>query len=198
MPALHNVTDSGYCRHCGHDFVRRASRVGWRGGIDLRAVAKYQRRLLTLILALLGTTALVIAVPLVAPLGSGAASRGGQTIVAMLPAVVWIISLGGSIAALIVMTQLMVAMRFGMIMTGLHCVLALAPCLNILVLLSVSSQASQTLRAGGLKVGVLGVSDEQVVRMLSPNRCRSCGYILMETALGQRCPECGAEVTLDD
>jgi len=49
------------------------------------------------------------------------------------------------------------------------------------------------LKSAKLKVGFFGVSDDEVVRKLSVNRCRQCGYILAPGTRPTRCPECGTK-----
>ena len=104
-------------------------------------------------------------------------------------AIIWL--LAGLIAS-VQTVFLTVAMRFNVVWVIFYGILALAPCLNILVLLSVSSQATAMLKVAGLRMGLLGVSDEQVMRKLASNRCRQCGYILTEGVATTVCPECGS------
>jgi len=158
----------------------------------MRAIARYQRRVQYFVLAMLAVYGVSILAPLVMPLGIGAAAQAGLQIMVVLTAAWGVVSVIASIVAVVLVAQLATTMRFHIVRTVLYSLLALAPCFNILVLLSVSSQATAMLKLAGLKVGFFGVSDEQVMRLLSANRCRQCGYILMPGVHSPVCPECGA------
>jgi hypothetical protein len=67
------------------------------------------------------------------------------------------------------------------------------PAVNLLVLLYVNRRVIQALRRAGLRVGFMGVKDEDVVRRLSPYLCLTCGYDLTGNVSGI-CPECGKVV----
>lgn len=68
--------------------------------------------------------------------------------------------------------------------------LALAPLVNLLVMLMANSQATATLRAAGIKIGFLGATKRNVKMAVSIGRCRQCDYDLTGLTAG-RCPECG-------
>lgn len=70
------------------------------------------------------------------------------------------------------------------------CFLMFLPLISLLVLLRYNRKATRLLRDAGLKVGLMGASDEQILRVLSVNRCHTCGYDLTGNVSG-RCPECG-------
>ncbi|MEW6252552.1 MAG: hypothetical protein AB1716_18090 [Planctomycetota bacterium] len=61
---------------------------------------------------------------------------------------------------------------------------------NLLVLLVISQQTTGALRAAGLRVGFMGVKDEDLLRVLDVWRCHGCGYSLVGNVSGV-CPECG-------
>lgn len=192
VDVTNGVTPSGYCRSCGHDLVSTAALPAWRRGLDLRAVARHQRHVQYVALVLLLVFFMSIMVPILAPLGTGTAGRIGSSLVSAASFAWSVISVIGGIASLWFVTRLTLAMKFHVARVVIYALLALAPCMNILVLLSASSQASAMLKLAGLKVGFFGVSDEQILRVLSSNRCTKCGYILVHGERTPRCPECGA------
>jgi hypothetical protein len=145
----------------------------------LRLVAKRQRRLLWVILALL-----------VLQFAPFMVMRSGQ-IGSVATASLAILSLVILIVALIYFVRLLAALQEPTVGIAFLVVLMCAPCINIMVVLLVNSMATRALRSVGLKVGFLGVKDEDVVRMLSPDLCRQCAYDLTGNISG-RCPECGA------
>jgi hypothetical protein len=66
----------------------------------------------------------------------------------------------------------------------------IAPCGNLLLLMLVNMSVTRTLRRAGLRVGLWGVKDEDVERVLDPMLCRGCSYNLTGNISGI-CPECG-------
>lgn len=177
-----NVSADGVCLTCGHDLAATAPPPNWyRGNLDLRRTAKHQRRLLWVIFALL----VLYLVPVLLPIPY------------ISPPIVDVVSLVVIIAldlvALVFTIQLMSALQYHILLRVLLGLLMFAPCVNLIVLLAINSSATNALRAAGLKVGLLGVSDEQVVRLLGANRCRECGYLLVGNTTGI-CPECGSAV----
>ncbi|HPM25002.1 MAG TPA: hypothetical protein PLP66_13930, partial [Phycisphaerae bacterium] len=75
----------------------------------------------------------------------------------------------------------------------LYTILMFAPCVNLIILLVINQQATAVLRKAGLRVGLMGVKDEQVVRLLGLYCCRKCSYSLIGNVSGV-CPECGTPV----
>jgi len=98
-----------------------------------------------------------------------------------------------SIAALVAVILVMSAGGDNIVMIVLCAILALAPCVNIFLLLAVSSSAQTTLKRAGLRVRLMGVRADEVERLLNPNLCGSCGYNLTGNTTGI-CPECGQPV----
>jgi len=143
--------------------------------VDLRAVARWQRTLLWFVLGLLLLNGLSVA-PIAAPAWVAGA---------------WLIaSIVVQVSAIVCVLQLQVGLRIGVgarILTG---VLMFAPCINLLVLLSVNARATHALKKAGLKVGLLGVNPAEAERVLSPELCSACGYQLAGNVTGA-CPECG-------
>jgi len=68
--------------------------------------------------------------------------------------------------------------------------LMLAPCVSLLVLVLVNMSATHALRRAGVRVGFMGVKDEDVERIINPDLCTGCGYNLTGNVSGY-CPECG-------
>jgi hypothetical protein len=153
-----------------------------RGSSDLQQVGRWQRLLIWLVLAIIMLSSWQFMGPFMFP-------RLGAP--PWLYLFVVFSALAVQVAAIIVAILLMVALSFSAARCTIYAIFMLIPCINILVLLSVNSQATAALRAGGLKVGFFGVSEEQAVRILSPDRCKKCGYIIGAIASGT-CPECGA------
>ena len=89
--------------------------------------------------------------------------------------------------------MMLAAMRRHIVVICLYGLLMFAPCVNLVILLLVNSLATRVLRKAGLSVGLMGVKDEDVVRLLSPNLCRKCAYNLTGNVSG-RCPECGTPI----
>lgn len=189
------VTASGYCKACGHDLVGTAPPPRWkRGNVDLRVVARRQRHVIWAALAVFGMNLVSAAPPF---LGYGVGSGVARPWLYILAASAWllpVVMIATSVAAAVVVVRLAAALRMHPAMIVIHAILALAPCINVLVLISVSSQATTMLRREGLRVSLLGVSEEDLARVLEPSRCRNCGYILARGVPQLKCPECGAPV----
>jgi hypothetical protein len=90
--------------------------------------------------------------------------------------------------------QLMRALRMTKVAIVVCAFLLLTYYAGLPLMLGINMMASVALRGAGLKVGFLGVKDEDVVRLLSPNLCRQCAYDLTGNVSG-RCPECGAAIS---
>jgi hypothetical protein len=152
-------------------------------GIDIRLVAKRQRWLLWMILALLALQFLPFALM---HLQSGGFGSVAEVLLPILSLIILVFVLIGVI-------RMLAAMRRHIVVIVLYAIFMCAPCFNLLVLLLVNSQATRTLRRAGLRVGFMGVKDQDVVRLLSPNLCRQCAYDLTGNVSG-RCPECGTPI----
>ena len=72
-------------------------------------------------------------------------------------------------------------------------IVMVAPCGNVLLLLLVNMSVTRTLRRAGLHVGLAGVKDEEVERLLNPMLCKQCGYNLTGNVSGI-CSECGRPI----
>jgi hypothetical protein len=154
-----------------------------RDGVDLRLLAKRQRRLLWMVLALfVGQFAPVFLVPIL-QMQSALVIFGAIQIVYLLALVLILV---GTL-------QMLHATGAGVLSIIICAVTMLIPFVNLFVLLIVNGIAVGKLRRAGLHVGLIGVKDEEVVRVLCSYLCRKCGYNLTGNVSG-RCPECGTPV----
>lgn len=71
--------------------------------------------------------------------------------------------------------------------------LMVIPFINLVALIMEDRRATGVLRRAGIPIGLMGVSDEDVVRCLAMNVCRQCGYDLTGNESGQ-CSECGVAI----
>ncbi len=171
-----NVSPSGHCLACGHDLAQTAPPPGWKvGKMDLRAIARRQRQLLWIILLSLAFQASSMAVIDSFPWA---------------PLVILVLTMLINVCALVFVLRLQATQGTHIAWRILTAIFLLAPCVNLLILLVVNGHATTTLQRTGLKVGFMGVRDDTVVRYLSGNLCKSCGYLLVGIA-SERCPECG-------
>ncbi len=168
------------CPHCGFDLQAGVVVPGWvRKGVDLRTVARRQRMLLWFFLVSL-------------PLNGGLcfpmwpASRATEVSLA----ITWLVVHTFIVVSVV---QLLSALRRHILVRMLYILLLFLPYFGLLMLLAANQQATRALSRAGLRVGLLGVPDEQVVRLLGLYRCRACGYSLIGNTSG-RCPECGTPV----
>ena len=76
-----------------------------------------------------------------------------------------VLSLVVVVLALIVLFQLTTALEYSM--AGRICllVLTLLPCINLIVLLTVNANATNTLRLNGVDVGLIGASSRQITAL---------------------------------
>ncbi len=154
-------------------------------GVDLRKLARAQRHLLYCI----GLMLLVEA--------AGAWFRLAPGPLAVLNPFAGMVACSGlllNLVALVLAIQLMAACGMGLLVRIVLIVLLFAPCINLLVLLGINHRATKLLRTAGVRVGLLGARDEDVVRHISSLHCRNCGYLLVGNVSGI-CPECGTPIT---
>ncbi len=172
-----------FCPWCGHGLpAPMPEQYCVVNGVDLRSVARGQRVLLWLILLMIGVNVLLLVMPLIPP---PADSLFGLLFVC------------GTLALLGQVASLLWAMKTNAGVILVLGLLTLAPCVNLLVFLVVSGKATNLLRAAGLRVGFMGIRDQEVLRRLRPRLCRQCGYDLTGNLSG-RCPECGMPVSRPD
>jgi len=97
------------------------------------------------------------------------------------------------VALMVGVVLLLVAQGTHVLIVILLAILMIAPCGSLLILLAVDMSATRTLRRVGLKVGFMGVKDEEVERLLNPMLCKGCGYDLTGNVSGI-CSECGRPI----
>jgi hypothetical protein len=141
---------------------------------DLVVVAQRQRELLWLILIGMSLYALMLGLASVATVGVGAVLG-----VQFLSQVAWIVQI----------VRLFAAMRVGLALRLVYVVLLVIPLVSLVIVLLASAQATSMLRAAGVRVGLMGVSRDDVDR-LRPGHCRGCGYDRQALDLLEPCPEC--------
>lgn len=164
---------------CGTNLSGPAPLPGWvRQGLDLRRVARQQRRLLWYVLAILVFQVLLYS--------SAAGPLPPWFNLFLLP-----VMLALNILIIVGVLQLLAALRRSVIVRILYAVVLFAPCFNLLMLAAANVQATRALRQAGLRVGFMGVKDDDLVRVLDQYRCHTCGYSLIGNTSGI-CPECGA------
>lgn len=165
-----------YCGICGYDLQQAAPTPRWMvERVDLREAARRQRQLLWLIL-------IVVAAHLVAFLFD----RAPFQLVLAASAVTVLVQL----AVLVQTVRLLAAFQVHIAWRVVVIVLMFCPCVNLFVLLGINQYTIRRLAKAGLKVGFMGVKDEDVVRFLDINACRGCGYNMIGNVSGV-CPECG-------
>lgn len=147
---------------------------------DYERVARYQRWLLYIVLAMLVSyvsqiTAIIRAGP-----------RAFGLVAAAFGLLYWVFLIAG----LFVMIKLMLAERKHPLIIVLLAILMFIPLINLLVLLHVNSVATTTLRSRGIRVGLLGAPASEIPK-LRPGHCIACGYDRSGIEILAQCPECG-------
>ena len=151
-----------------------------RSGVDLRAVARYQRRLFCYAIP---AVAIIFVPPALAQVRPGLGVVAGCFLFALM------ILVSAGVARLLGALRAPVAARIACI------ALLLAPGVSVLMLVVLRFATTKILGSAGLRVGLTGVCDRDVLRVMDPCRCRHCGYSLVGNSSG-RCPECGAPVEI--
>jgi hypothetical protein len=155
-----------------------------RNGIDVRLVARRQRLMLWLVLGSVASFALpFLADPVFHAFGQSE----------FLAAAFFLFLIAIRLAVIVGAVLVMRALRTNIVVLVLCALLMFLPAINLLILLVENLRATRVLRRAGLRVGFMGVMDDDVVRTLAPNLCRRCGYDLRGNVSG-RCPECGTNV----
>lgn len=164
--------------------VDQVPRRMWvRHGIDLRLLAKRQRRMLWMVLAFMIGQVLPLAADHV-----GSAFRLPGVSMAFLSTYALLM-----ILIMICSLQVLHATGANAMMLAVCGFGLLMPMAGVFILLGVNRFATTALREAGLRVSLMGVKDEEVVRILCSYLCRKCGYNLTGNVSG-RCPECGTPV----
>jgi len=157
----------------------------FRDGTDLRQLARRQRGVVWLVLA-----SIIVSVLTAFGLGFGGAAPGRTGLLAMVSIVFTVVL---QLAVIFGTLQLMMALRSHVIVLVLMGLLMIQPMICLIVLVIENTRASRRLRRAGIRVGLMGARDEDVVRMLAPHVCRQCGYDLTGNVSGQ-CSECGLAI----
>ena len=168
------------CPHCGGSLAPPPQTYDPRRGVDLRAVGKRQRSLLWFILALLAFQLSLFTSALGFP-------PAFELVVALL---YWALL----ISILVSVLRLLAALGVHVIWRIFCALLLIAPCINLLVLLVINGRATRALKDAGLRVGLMGVRDDELLKKLSVHLCRQCGYDLTGNVSGV-CPECGTAIS---
>lgn len=147
--------------------------------LDLVKIAKGQKALLYCVLANI--------LALVTLVGLGAANSSILAIFGNL------IYFGMWIASMVFFARLALATGHHIVTVVIACIAMIIPLVGLLVLLSVNGKASMLLKMGGARVGLLGVSAREMVKLYA-GACSNCGYSLRDLT-GTLCPECGRPVT---
>lgn len=148
-------------------------------------LARAQRALLLVF----GAAALVyasrFALAYLAMAGGGAWGMNAQLPLLLLQFLVWLL-------AAVFVARLARAAGWNLVLVVLAAVLMFVPLVNFLLILAVNHRATILLRRHGVRVGLLGVGNEELVKLVE-GVCRGCGYSL-EGLVGGVCPECGTAV----
>jgi hypothetical protein len=151
--------------------------------VDLVNVAKSQKLLLIGLAATIGSY--------IIPILSAAAQVSGllEQVMGSVFVVIW---LGGVVIVVMGIFRLARAVGSNMFWAVCFCIVVFTPIIGLLVMALQSNKATKVLKEAGVKVGLLGVSKEEMKKLVE-GVCRQCGYD-MRTLAGRTCPECGAKV----
>jgi hypothetical protein len=154
--------------------------VGKNRRVNLVRLAHAQRRLLRLVLAMVALYPLAIVIPSFFPY---------REVLYFVFPLLGLIAL--VIAVLIILQTVRLAIASGRNPTiaAIAGFLMLVPLLGLILVASADSRASNILRKNGARVGFLGVSESEMLK-LTLGYCRNCGYPLAGLT-ADRCPECG-------
>lgn len=175
----------GMCSYCRAP-VSQGSVHSIIDGIDVRLVAQRQRRLIWCVLIMLFLS-------FVGPFTMALRPPGGGLLMDMLGLILPLCVLGFTVLVVVWTIATMNALRMHIVWRILYAPLLFFPLVGLLCLLSVNRRATTALRKAGLRVGFMGVDDDEVVRRLSRFVCTGCGYDLTGNVSGF-CSECGTEI----
>jgi hypothetical protein len=80
----------------------------------------------------------------------------------------------------------------GRFMTVVGCLVMLFPIAGLLLMVAVNARATKVLRLAGVRVGLLGVSKDDIGKLVL-GACRGCGYDIRGLP-SPVCPECGRPI----
>lgn len=151
--------------------------------INLLRVAKIQRLLLLLILAMIGCYIAMLTVSRVLP------PQFAPLIVMCVTIIYWVLV----ITSIVTTVRLALALGGNVVMACLGGVAMLIPVIGLILLAVRNARASHVLKQHGVRVGLLGVPPEEMHK-LRLGGCSACGYSLAGLPAGN-CPECGTVFT---
>ncbi len=170
---------AGRCGTCGVALRRLPGRTSSPGHIDVRRVARCQRRLINCV-------GLMFAAFGLAALANGIAPSGARIAV--------LLGFGCWIAGIVLALELLAACGVPLsVRIAATMLLLFTPCMGVVGLVGVSMYATRVLRRAGIPVGLHGARDADVQRHVSYLHCHVCGYLLIGNVSGI-CPECGTPV----
>ncbi len=162
--------------------------TAWRKSVDLVVVAQSERWLCrSLLLAIIGVSGILFL-----SFSFGAALLGGVPTAGLwwMKAACLCVLLVGVIGTMAGLIRLSLALHTSPAVMCLFVFLLLVPLLGLIVACMQCAVGRHALREAGVKVGLLGVSSEEMKKLVE-GVCRQCGYD-MRTLAGRACPECGA------
>jgi hypothetical protein len=148
--------------------------------LDLVRIAKRQKAMLYCIFASIVATAIL----------GWMAADGSPTLAVfgtLIYATIWIVTA-------IYFARLAIATGQRAVVVFFACIALALPITGLVVLLNVNRSATSYLQMGGVRVGLLGVSERELVKLYA-GACSNCGYSLRDLQ-GNLCPECGKPVTM--
>ena len=150
--------------------------------IDYELVARRQQRVLLIVLVMVASNFGL----LFSSLLRGTVFSQVMAVEILFLGIYWASMLMGLVAIIL----LMVAEKKHPLIIILLSLLMFVPLINLLVLIHVNSEATMMLKAQEIKVGLLGVSPAERIK-LRTGHCRGCGYDRTGIELLGPCPECG-------